>query len=76
MTRTLFAVLAAVVLAAVATSGPAQAIKYYPGKNGTRITCTWDDCNEHCVKTGGKVRSCPAACTKLVNDRKASGECK
>lgn len=76
MTRILFALLGAVVLAAFATSGPAQAIKYYPGKNGTTITCTIDDCKEHCVKNGGRPAGCPPVCQRLINDRKASGECK
>lgn len=76
MTRILFALLGAVALAAIATSGPAHAIKYYTGKNGNKITCTQQDCIDHCKNTGGRPAACPNACFRLINDRKASGECK
>lgn len=75
-TRILFALLGAAVLAAVATSGPAHAIKFFKGKNGQTITCTFQDCVAYCRQTGGTAAGCPQACTRLINDRKASGECK
>lgn len=63
MTRILFALLGFVALAAVATSGPAHAIKFYTGKNGNKITCTFVDCVAYCRQTGGTAAGCrrPAA---------------
>jgi hypothetical protein len=76
MTRILFALLGATFLAAVATPEPAFAVKFFTGKNGAKITCTFEDCQETCIKAGGRVRLCPQYCTKTLNERKASGECK
>jgi len=76
MTRILFALLGAALLAAVVTSGPAHAIKFFKGKNGQTITCTFQDCVDYCKQVGGRPAGCPGFCTKTINDRKASGECK
>ena len=76
MTRLLLALVAAAALAAIATSGPAQAITFHKAKNGTTITCTWQDCVDYCKQVGGRVALCPAYCTKTIPQRKASGDCK
>jgi hypothetical protein len=75
MTR-LLVVTAVLALATAIIAEPAHAIKFYPGKNGTKITCTWQDCVDYCKQVGGSPNGCPSYCSKAITERKGSGECK
>jgi len=73
MTRFAFIPLAAALLALLACANPVEAAR---NKAGGIITCTVDNCMKACTSKGTNPGKCGKFCYRVINERKASGDCK
>jgi hypothetical protein len=73
MMRFVFIGLAAALLTLLACVDRVEAAR---NKAGGIITCTVDNCMKACTSKGTDPGKCGKYCYRVINDRKASGDCK